>query len=194
MARAAVILAWLDDAYRRNPPRDGVRRVAARLAGGAPPTWEDCAADVEDSLAREVRGLMEVAEREFGAVDRVGAIGPEFVGSPYVGGADADLLLDHRLVEVKTTIRPGRELLRASRQMLGYILLDWSDEHEMEGAGFYFARQGELVSWPLSSLLEETTGDSTATVKALRLEFRQLAEKAGVQRRRGPRGSIPEAP
>ena len=189
MARAAVILAWLDDAYRRNPRRDGVRRAAARLIAGAPATWEGCGAEVEDSLACEVRALMAVAEPQFGTAGREVTAGPEFVGSGYVGGADADLVLDYRLVEVKTAI--GRDLLRASRQLLGYVLLDWSDEHEMEEAGFYFARQGKQMSWPLGRLIAGTTGDSNATLKGLRVEFEQLAEEARAQRRR--RGSRTEA-
>ena len=191
MARAAVILAWLDDAYRRNPPRDGVRRAAARLIAGAPATWEGCGAEVEDSLACEVRALMAVAEPVFGAGGRIVTAGPEFAGSRCVGGADADLVLDHRLVEVKTTIDPRRDLLRASRQLLGYVLLDWSDEHEMEAAGFYFARQGKQISWPLRTLIAGTTGDSNATLKGLRVEFEQLAEEARAQRR--GRGSRSEA-
>ena len=116
---------------------------------------------------------------------------PESAGSRYVGGADADLCLDHRLVEVKTTIDSRRDLLPASRQLLGYVLLDWSDEHAMEEAGLYFARQGKQMSWPLGRLIAGTTGDSNATLKGLRLEFEQLAEEARAQRRR--RGSRSEA-
>ena len=191
LARAAVILAWLDDAYRRNPPRDGVRRAVAQLVEGAPATWDACGADVEDSLVWEVRALTAVAEPVFGAGGRIVTAGPEFAGSRYVGGADADLVLDHRLVEVKTTIDPRRDLLPASRQLLGYVLLDWSDEHAMEEAGFYFAGQGKQMSWPLRTLIADTTGNPNATLRGLRAEFQQLAREARAQRRR--RGSRSEA-
>jgi hypothetical protein len=83
-----------------------------------------------------------------------------------VGGADADLILDHRLIDIKTTSEAVVSLDEL-RQLLGYCLL-WSFDgaytgqaaHELHyhpvqlsSVGIYYARYGRLYEFNLGELL-----------------------------------------
>lgn len=76
-------------------------------------------------------------------------------GSILVGGADADLIIDNTLIDIKTTkdLKLGREELN---QILGYYILsliggvnDNPDNRPIEKIGLYFARYGELWTLPI---------------------------------------------
>lgn len=86
-----------------------------------------------------------------------------------VGGADADLLVDGLLVEVKTT-KDHTMRRRDGYQLLGYFLLDQSDEYEIKSLGFYLSRVAELVTWPVADLLGQVAG-RPVDVADLRAEF-----------------------
>ena len=79
-------------------------------------------------------------------------LNPTFDGSRDVGGADADLVVDGTLIDIKTTVEQ-----RISNnwlwQLLGYVLLDYSDRYGINGIGLYLARQGILISWDLEEAI-----------------------------------------
>lgn len=100
--------------------------------------------------------------------------GPSFDGSAFVRGADADLIVDGCLYDVKTTMKPREDLPRNLRQLLGYALLDWNDALGLERVGFYFSRQGSWLSWALDDLVEQTAAHG-ATLRQLRDDFRSRA-------------------
>ena len=68
-------------------------------------------------------------------------LNPTFEGSRDVGGADADLVVNGTLIDIKTTVRPE---IKPDwiRQLLGYVLLDYSVRHQIKAIGLYMARQG----------------------------------------------------
>ena len=98
-------------------------------------------------------------------------LNPKFAGSRDIGGADADLIVDGCLIELKTTIRPQlrKELLY---QLLGYVLLDYDDEYEIDAAAVYLSRQATLVHWDLQVLLGALLETDELSLPALREEFR----------------------
>jgi len=76
-------------------------------------------------------------------------------GSMLVGGADADLIIDNTLIDIKATkhLKLDREHLN---QVLGYYILsliggvnDNPNDRPIEDIGLYFARHGELWTIPL---------------------------------------------
>lgn len=93
------------------------------------------------------------------------ALGPTFDGSK-VMKADADFIACGLLVEMKTSL--GDKRADGSRragldgptlqQMLGYVLLDFSDEFAIEDVGLYAGRYGHLATWRLPELLQELAG------------------------------------
>lgn len=75
-------------------------------------------------------------------------LNPTFgVGSCMVGGADADVILDDTLIEIKTTkhfkLTPGMW-----RQLIGYLILNKIDgSNTLNKVGVYFSRHGKLITW-----------------------------------------------
>lgn len=78
-------------------------------------------------------------------------IGPAFVGSGLVGGADADVVVADVLWDVKAN-RDAKLRQRDLHQILCYALLDLDDTHRLTRAGFCCARFGVAVSWDLNWL------------------------------------------
>ena len=96
-------------------------------------------------------------------------LNPVFAQSSAVGGADADLISDGMLLEIKTTINPRIDGAWI-RQLLGYLLLDTAGEFEVTSLGLYLARQGRLLVWPLPDALDSIAGQPV-DLPAVRLEF-----------------------
>lgn len=107
-------------------------------------------------------------------------LNPTFAGSNDVGGADADLIVDGCLIDIKATITPK---LAADHlyQLAGYLLLDYDDALHITSVGIYMARQGMLFTWPVDEFVRQLTGDGDAdgrgTIAELRKEFRRKFQR-----------------
>ena len=115
---------------------------------------------------------MRGAEPEFPENNAEAVLGPTFAGSPFIGGADADMILDKCLYDIKTTANPRNNLPANIRQLLGYLLLDWENEHGINQVGFYFSRQCKQISWNAESLVSQTTTTGN-DIQSLRDELRE---------------------
>ena len=173
-ARVSVVLAWIDWGYRSGGIwSEGLRAVADSARCKEAPSWDSCAASVERGVASEVAALMKIVEVPRADSARCGA---SFRGGGFVGGADADPILDGCLYDVKTTLRPRRGLTPMLRQLLGYALLDWDNEFELDRVGFYWSRQGEWMSWKLDELIGQGAGPAES-LEGLREGFRRCAHE-----------------
>ncbi len=111
-------------------------------------------------------------------------IGPVFEGSRLVGGADADLICGGMLIELKTNRgdKNGNERrLYLGRtdgldQLIGYVLLDFHDEHRMNAVAVYAARWGRLARWPLTDFMNTLAG-RTVNLADERSTFSTLLER-----------------
>ena len=75
---------------------------------------------------------------------------PTFAGSLDVGGADADFVIGDTLFEVKTvSILDPAAVREALVQLVGYTLIDYSDQFGIRNVAVYFARHQWVESWPL---------------------------------------------
>lgn len=108
-------------------------------------------------------------------------LNPNFAGSGDVGGADADLVVDGCLIDIKTSISPQ---LKADYlyQLAGYLLLDYDDRLQMNAVGIYMARQGMLIRWTVPEFLQVLTGDSRADLKTIQQQFRTLCQTRRAKR------------
>ncbi|NEA60377.1 hypothetical protein G3I60_41000 [Streptomyces sp. SID13666] len=86
------------------------------------------------------------------APDRI-TLAPTFDGSADVGGADADWIAAGTLIDVKTTITPGRLPVTDIYQLAGYLLLDYHDTYRITHLGWYSARSAALVRWRTADFL-----------------------------------------
>ena len=184
-ARASVVLAWIDWGYRSGGIwSDGLRAVADSTRRKEAPDWDSVIASVDSRIASEVAALMKVVDVPQANSARCGT---SFRGSAFVGGADADLILDGCLYDVKTTLRPRRGLTPMLRQLLGYALLDWGNEFQLDRVGFYWSRQGKWMSWRLDELVGQSASPAKS-LDGLREDFRRCAhERAPAFLRRSAR-------
>lgn len=108
------------------------------------------------------------------------ATGPTFEGSADLN-ADADLIVGGVLVDFKAT--QGRARPDGSRaagltrgdidQLLGYVLLDYSDTFALHSVAIYAVRYGHYAAWPLDDLCADLAG-RPVDLAAMRQEFAQV--------------------
>ena len=54
-------------------------------------------------------------------------------------------------------------------------LLGFSDAYSLDAAGFYLARQGQFIEWPLVELARDCSGGAVESWPTARDEFRRMA-------------------
>ena len=92
------------------------------------------------------------------------------------GARTQDLIVDGCLIEMKAMVEPRMERQKLY-QLLGYVLLDYSDQYRLKSAGFYFLRQGVMARWPLNDLLELLSKGKAPPLEELRERFKQLVKE-----------------
>jgi len=170
LARYCYVLGLYDEVFRIGYvwPKSYLASLPAEA------TAKEVLAVVPDDRVRDIARLSWACyEALHDYFDRPIVLNPNFAGSQYVGGADADLILDHRLVEIKTTV-DARLDQNWLLQLLGYVLLDWDDQYAIDGLGVLFARQGALARWPLDRVLRAVGARGMAQLPALRADFKRL--------------------
>lgn len=176
-AKVSIVLAWLDWGFRsRGKWSDGLRTIAKVVGEHGADGWEALVAPIDRDFATEAAEVAEIMELTQPPRARRVDCGVVFDGSGFVGGGDADLILDGCLYDVKTTEHPRRDFPVSLRQLIGYALLDWSDTFGLKSVGFYFARQGAWMSWNLRELIRETALSGTS-LDGLREAFCATAQE-----------------
>lgn len=99
--------------------------------------------------------------------------GAGFTGSKAVGGADADLIADGWLIDVKSTVKVATLSQDDVYQLLGYLLIDLDDTYRIDTVGLYVSRAGSLVTWSVTGFLSAL--NASATLPELRGELAELA-------------------
>ncbi|MBY0532981.1 MAG: hypothetical protein K2P86_13515 [Xanthobacteraceae bacterium] len=92
--------------------------------------------------------------------------GAVLAGSADVGGADLDLVVNGCLVEIKATVKP-KVPTNLLRQLVGYWLLDYEDELNIQSARIDFVRQNHQVL-----LGKEMLFSGLRSKKTVRSEFK----------------------
>ena len=100
---------------------------------------------------------------------------PTFAGSPFVGGADADVIAGSRLIDVKTVTASQIERVDLW-QILGYALLDFDRSYDIDEVGIYYSRHGVQVVWTVEDLLSLMAGQSV-DLEQSREEFGALVRR-----------------
>lgn len=103
-------------------------------------------------------------------------IGPEFAQSGRLGGADADLIYDGTLLDLKST-GAARVLGRIELwQLLGYLFADTDDVYRVRRVGFSAVRRRRSIFWPSQELIDLLAGSPAPPVEHWRGQFAQLLE------------------
>lgn len=100
-------------------------------------------------------------------------LNPKFgLASNAVGGADADLIVDNCLYDIKTTIHPSSDNISWMRQIVGYLLLDYKDDYNLDSIGIILPRQNLLWKISIEEVLEIC--DCPKNVDQLRNDFEKV--------------------
>ncbi|WP_326695783.1 MULTISPECIES: hypothetical protein [unclassified Streptomyces] len=110
----------------------------------------DLVADVTNQLHAAAHGPLEVLRARTRPEECIG--GPTFTGAQIT--ADADLVVDGLLIDLKSARRPLAEMSqRTAWQLTGYLLLDAADRYRIDTVGLYLSRSAVLASWPVDDFL-----------------------------------------
>lgn len=150
LLRYCVVMASLDIFYRAG------HDLRSILLNPKPKTnLEEFLAVSEDAWVDDLRTLSWNFYDKFNLMlSQKGCLNPTFDGSGFIRGADADLVVDGCLIDIKTTINPLKDASWIY-QLLGYVLLDWHDENQIKDVAIYFSRQSFMLKWTLNDLLAE---------------------------------------
>jgi hypothetical protein len=145
LIEAAIRLAQLDNIYR---------------SGYVDPNM----GEVHPEDVKDLRRLIRIVDPRLFAVKEYCVLNPTFdEGSSLVGGADADILIDGMLIEVKTTkeLKLKREHLN---QLIGYLLLSRISRvdglprryrgRKIRALGIYYSRFGLLYAIPVTDVID----------------------------------------
>lgn len=152
--RACWGLALLTEVCRR--PRTALTGSAGRLRCGTARSLLEAAPDAGLEQLAALRGALESGLLPaLGARRGLWAAGPEFAGSAIMRG-DADLIAGGLLTELKTTSQKPFLGVTDLWQVLGYALMDYTDEFAVTDVALFSARYGYLAQWNLGALLPGT--------------------------------------
>ncbi|MCZ1012644.1 PD-(D/E)XK nuclease family protein [Streptomyces lydicus] len=90
--------------------------------------------------------------------------------------ADADLIADGMLIDFKSTRHPHTLRKADAWQLLGYLLLDTADHHQIDTVGLHLTRSDTLVSWPVEEYLD-LLGACRRDLPAFRATLNELLEE-----------------
>ena len=172
LARYCVVLALFDQVFRAGPfpgsPLflNGPKTTLPELLAVAEDHWVDDLCSLSWLFYDRCKELL--------SCDAI--LNPTFMGSRDVGGADADLIVDGCLIDIKTTIS-GNHLKDWLYQLLGYVLLDYDDRYGIRDVGIYFSRQGTFLRWPLRDLMFRLCGVAVPPLAELRQRFQDALRR-----------------
>ena len=166
--RHCYVLALLDELFR------GGYRIHSPLYDTPRATQAHSLLELGANWSQDLAALYELFRNRHHSLFNLPVVtNPDFAGSAAIGGADADLIVDHQLIEIKTTIKTtlDRDWVW---QLIGYLLLDWDDAHEIKGFGLYSSRHGLLVTWTPGDFLGHASSQQPRPLADLRDEFRKI--------------------
>ena len=120
-------------------------------AGQGAETWnklEVGGTDLKEKLVEDLQSLLAIAKERLPLSNP--QFGSIFWASPWIGGADADIVDEGCLIDVKCGKKI--EATKFIRQAIAYAMLDVEDDYHLESVAIYLARQGVLWKIPLDDV------------------------------------------
>ena len=109
--------------------------------------------ELQGKLIADIQALLKIAREKLNLSSP--RFGPTFgMGSHWIGGADADIIDEGCLIDVKCV--KNIEATAFVRQVIAYALLDVNNEHDLDSVGIYLARQGILWQIPLEDIAKQS--------------------------------------
>ncbi len=172
--RACWALALLSEVYRSS----GMALASGPVAGLPDDSADALLAAAPQAGLEQLQALRDVLERvlipELARWPGTWALGPTLAGSELMAG-DADLIAAGLLLELKVSAKAVSLAVTDAWQLLGYALMDYTDEFGITDVAVFRARHAYLATWNLEALLSELAG-RPVSVADVRAEFRELLE------------------
>jgi len=160
LARSCSLLEIFESVYRSGQVheihqmfRPGVPSVAELRGTASEAVLTELAALADQLRTLDALGALRRLAGDPPAGEPLGIAAPAFVNH----WADGDLVVGSTLLDVKTVLKTG-DRPRATQwlwQLVAYAWLDVADRYRIRDVGFYFARHGVLVTWPLDDLVDQ---------------------------------------
>lgn len=175
VASLCVLLARFEQSGRS---RQAVETMVYRLAA-TEPTVESYTAALVDARDRHdiASAAPAITADHADLLDADPVLGPTFALSSALGGADADLVADGLLLDLKASVTPRIVGRPALWQLAGYALADTPDEHCIRRVGISALRWRRRWIVSLDYLLASLAG-LPVNVTELRNEFSTVVEAA----------------
>lgn len=146
LIESTLSLAYLDPIYRANRGHEYV---------GMP---------IDEKDIEDVRKLISIVNPDYFKARNLCLINPTFgTASILVGGADADIVVDDNIIDIKTTKKFELQL-RDFQQLIGYYVLhqiggvgELQPKSEIKRVSIYFSRYAYLHTLDLQNIINEDT-------------------------------------
>jgi hypothetical protein len=151
-ARCSIALAWFEGIFR------GGRNIEKVKPCYELHNIEHFLDRVPDKESQDVQKLSETIKPIWS--DRLVfryVPNPTFLGSLDVGGADADWILGETLYDCKTSRKRQPFDIQHFLQIVGYVLLDYENQYNIQNVGRYFARQQMILEMPINRIFRDVT-------------------------------------
>lgn len=151
LIKSAFMLGRLDSVYRTPLSREKIEGIYEYIEV------------VEDGDIKDLNRLISIVNPCLFKAKRVCVLNPTFgEASILVGGADADLIIDNTLIDIKTTKNLVFDRYTFN-QLVGYYILfkiggiDICPHKvkNLERLGVYYSRFGELYTFPIESVIDD---------------------------------------
>lgn len=169
--RYCVVLSYFEQVFRSSAYLQGPLMQ---------PTVKQSVAELlaipQDAWLNDMSGMVSLFFEQYQhLISHPHILNPTFAGSHDIGGADADLVVDGCLIDIKASVA-SQIKAEYLYQLAGYLLLDYDDALHINSMGIYLARQGILFAWPVAEFLQKLTGNDVSLAK-LRHEFQVLCQR-----------------
>ncbi len=164
LCRYCYTMGLIDYGYRNSSPHQNMEwfDIDVNELISRPAQW------ISDDIAAQ-NTLFRKSKRDW--LSKPATLNPTFTGGVDVGGADADLIVDGCLIDLKSSQKnlTGRHLY----QLIGYCLLDYEDEHGIDSLAIYRTRYGVTHCWAVEEMLALSM-DFPQPLNELRAKFRKV--------------------
>lgn len=164
-----LVLSRFEQLYRAGPVSPAIRDLLIQPLRQCDGLDDFVQLSLSPETIRDLARLGRAAWEDHGDLRKARplVLNPRFPLSPALGGADADLIARHRLIDWKATTTTGVVGRHELWQLVGYALADSADEYEIREVGIAALRWRSTVSWPLKDLLEELNPGPPAKLRII---------------------------
>lgn len=184
LCQLSVVLARCEQWFRAGPAVWHHMQPLITWHGGELPELADALANPSTLADLDILGRAVLDD--LAHLSSAGSLhaGATFVQSCALGGADADLIADGQLLELKATAQTQVARRFQLWQLLGYLLADTDDAYAIHRFGLVALRWRNTISWSTEEYLRALGAAEGTSLAEWRVRFAELLAPLDAGRRR----------